>query len=134
MIVVDSSALVAILRHEPSSDALLAVAARAAGRLISAGTLIETAMVVTARLGAAGGAELDALVARLGIELVPVDGIQAALAREAFRRFGKGRHPAALNFGDLFAYALAKSRSLPLLYVGQDFARTDIASAIAAAG
>ena len=134
MIVVDSSALVAILRREPSSDALLEMAARAAGRLISAGTLIETAMVVTARLGAAGGAELDALVARLGIELVPVDGIQAAVAREAFRRFGKGRHPAALNFGDLFAYALAKNRSLPLLYVGEDFARTDIASAMAAVG
>ena len=132
MIVVDSSAVVAILRHEPSSDALLTAAARATRRLISAGTLIETGMVVTARLNAAGGAELDALIARLGIELVPVDGTQAAIAREAFRRFGKGRHPAALNFGDLFAYALAKSRSIPLLYVGEDFARTDIISAMSA--
>ena len=134
MIVVDSSALVAILRREPAADLLLARAARAAGRLISAGTAIEAAMVVIARLGPTGGVELDLLMARLGIELVPVDGAQVALAREGFRRFGTGRRPAALNFGDLFAYALARSRELPLLYVGQDFAQTDVVDALTAGG
>ena len=134
MIVVDSSALVAILLQEPAADMLLARAARAAGRLISAGTAVEVGMVVMARLGAAGVAELDALMAQLGIELVPVDASQVAIARDGFSRFGKGRHPAALNFGDLFAYALAKSRDLPLLYVGQDFARTDVLDALVAAG
>ena len=130
MIVVDSSALIAILRREPQADRLLAAAARAAGRLISAGTAIETNMVVAARFGPAGGAELDALVARLHLEPVPVDAAQVAAAREAFHRFGRGRHPAALNFGDLFAYALAKVRVLPLLYVGDDFAQTDVISAL----
>jgi ribonuclease VapC len=132
VIVVDSSALVAILRREPAADLLLARAARAAGRLISAGTAVEAGMVVMARLGPTGVAELDALMAQLGIELMPVDAAQVALAREGFSRFGKGRHPAALNFGDLFAYALAKSRELPLLYVGADFARTDVLDALAA--
>lgn len=134
MIVVDSSALVAILRREPVADLLLARAARAVGRLISAGTAIEAAMVVMARLGPAGVAELDALMAQLGIELVPVDAAQVALARDGFNRFAKGRHSAALNFGDLFAYALARSRALPLLYVGQNFAQTDVLDALATAG
>jgi ribonuclease VapC len=93
----------------------------------------QAGIVVIARLGPAGVAELDALMAQLGIELIPVDAAQVAFARDGFSRFGKGRHPAALNFGDLFAYALATSRELSLLYVGQDFARTDVLSALAAA-
>lgn len=131
MIAVDSSALVAIRRREPQADALVAAAARASGRLVPAGTAIEASMVVVAaRFGPAGGAELDALVGRLGLEPVPVDTAQVAAAREAFRRFGRGRHPAALNFGDLFAYALAKVRALPLLHVGDDFAQADVISAL----
>jgi ribonuclease VapC len=134
VIAVDSSALLGILLHEPAADDLLAAAVRAATRLVSAGTMVEAAIVTAARLGDAGERELDALVARLGLEVVPVDAAQVAVAREAFRRFGKGRHPAALNFGDLFAYALARSRALPLLFVGKDFARTDIVAALPAAG
>jgi ribonuclease VapC len=130
VIVVDSSALVAILRYEQPADELLTAVARASRRLISAGTAIETSMVVAARFGPAGSAELDVLAAKLDLELAPVDAAQVAAAREAFRRFGRGQHPAALNLGDLFAYALAKVRSLPLLYVGDDFARTDIESAL----
>jgi ribonuclease VapC len=130
VIVVDSSALLAILRREPEADRLLTRVARADARLISAGTAVEAGMVVQARLGSSGVAQLDALMARLAIELVPVDGPQMALAREGFRRFGKGRHRAALNFGDLFAYALAKSRALPLLFIGRDFAQTDIVGAV----
>ena len=134
MIVVDSSALIAILRREPSADKLLATVALAVGPLISAGTAIETSMVVATRLGLAGGAELDAQVVRLGLELVAVDGARVTVARDAFRRFGKSRHPAALNLGDLFAYALAKGRALPLLYIGDDFAQTDLISALAEHG
>jgi ribonuclease VapC len=134
VIVVDSSALLGILLHEPAADDLLAAAVRAATRLVSAGTMVEAAIVTAARLGDAGERELDALVARLGLEVVPVDAAQVAVAREVFRRFGKGRHPAELNFGDLFAYALARSRALPLLFVGKDFARTDIVAALPAAG
>jgi ribonuclease VapC len=130
VIVVDSSALLAILRREPEADRLLARAAHAEARLISAGTAVEVGMVVEARLGSAGAAELDALMARLAIEMVPVDGAQVVLAREGFRRFGKGRHRAALNFGDLFAYALAKSRALPLLFIGKDVAQTDVVGAM----
>ena len=129
MIVVDSPALVVILRGESVADQLLARAVRASRRLMSAGTAVEVGMVVLARFGPTGAAELDALVARLGIETVPVDAAQVTVAREGFRRFGKGRHESALNFGDLFAYALAKSRGLPLLFVGNDLARTDLQSA-----
>jgi ribonuclease VapC len=87
-------------------------------------------MVVVARLGDAGEKELDALLARLGVEIVPVDAAQATIARDGFRRFGKGRSQAALNLGDLFAYALARTLTTPLLFVGNDFARSDIVPAL----
>ena len=83
-------------------------------------------MVIESRKGEAGGRELDLLIYRSGIEVVAVDQDQAETARQAWRRFGKGRHPAALNYGDCFSYALAKSRRLPLLFRGNDFVRTDI--------
>ena len=84
-------------------------------------------MVIESRKGDVGGHELDLLLYRARIEVVAVDQDQAEIARLAWRRFGKGRHPAALNYGDCFAYALAKSRRAPLLFTGNDFERTDIA-------
>lgn len=124
--VIDSSALVAILLDEPISPAVAAVMETAPLRLLSAANLLETAMVIEGRSGESGGRELDLLIYRAEIEIVTVDKHQAELARMAWRRFGKSRHAAALNYGDCFAYALAKSRGLPLLFVGDDFSRTDI--------
>ena len=83
-------------------------------------------MVIESRKGATGGNELDLLLYRARIEVVALDQDQAEIARLAWRRFGKGRHPASLNYGDCFAYALAKSRRAPLLFTGNDFAQTDI--------
>lgn len=95
-------------------------------RLLSAATLLEAAIVVESRRGDAGGRELDLFLYRARIEIAAVDEEQIEIARSGWRRYGKGRHPAALNFGDCFAYALAKSRQAPLLFVGNDFAQTDI--------
>jgi len=87
---------------------------------------LEAAIVVEARFGEAGGRELDILLHKAGIELVAFDAEQMELARHAYRRFGKGRHEASLNFGDCFAYALSRRSSEPLLFVGDDFGKTDI--------
>jgi ribonuclease VapC len=87
---------------------------------------LEAPIVIESRKGEAGGRELDLLIYRAAIEIVAVDQDQAEIARLAWRRFGKGRHPAGLNYGDCFAYALAKSRRLPLLFQGDDFSQTDI--------
>ena len=87
-------------------------------------------MVVESRKGEAAGRDLDLLLYRAAIEVVPVDHDQAEIARTAWRQFGKGRHPAGLNYGDCFAYALAKARQMPLLFSGDDFARTDIEPAL----
>jgi len=95
-------------------------------RLLSAANLLEASIVIESRKGEAGGRELDLLIYRAAIEIVAVDQEQAELARIAWRRFGKGRHPAGLNYGDCFAYALARTRQLPLLFQGDDFSRTDI--------
>jgi len=124
--VIDTSALIAILLQEP--DAVRVAEAIEAGSplLLSAASLFEASMVIESRKGEAGGRELDLLIYRSGIEVVAVDQDQAETARQAWRRFGKGRHPAALNYGDCFSYALAKSRRLPLLFRGNDFVRTDI--------
>ena len=95
-------------------------------RLLSAANLLEASIVIENRKGEAGGRELDLLIYRAAIEIVAVDQEQAQLARIAWQRFGKGRHPAGLNYGDCFAYALARTRQLPLLFQGDDFSRTDI--------
>lgn len=87
--------------------------------------MLEASILIESRKGEAGGRELDLLIYRAGIEIMAVDQDQAEIARMAWRRFGKGRHPAGLNYGDCFAYALAKARRLPLLYLGGDFAQTD---------
>ena len=124
--IVDSSALLAVFRKEPEarriSDAILS----SGGCWISSGNLLESAMVAEGRQGDAAAAEFDDLIAELEIEVLPFTAEQAMLAREAFRRFGKGRDPARLNFGDCMAYALAKDRGEPLLFKGDDFSKTDI--------
>ena len=124
--VIDSSAVVALLLQEDQAPLIARAFERETPRLLSAANLLEAAIVIESRKGEAGGRELDLLLYRAGIEVVGVDEDQAELARVAWRRFGKGRHPASLNYGDCFAYALAKSRRATLLFVGNDFAQTDI--------
>src|SRR5438270_6555353 len=124
--VIDSSAIVAVLLREEQAPLIAQAFERETPRLFSAANLLETAIVIESRKGETGGRELDLLLYRAGIEVVGVDQDQAELARIAWRRFGKGRHPAGLNYGDCFAYALAKSRRAALLFTGNDFARTDI--------
>ncbi|MEN3952335.1 type II toxin-antitoxin system VapC family toxin [Iodidimonas sp. SYSU 1G8] len=124
--VVDTSALVAILLNEPERAAYNASIAASAIRLISAASLLEAALVIESRKGASGQAELDRFVLRARLDVVAFDALQAEAARFGWRRFGKGRHPAALNFGDCFSYALAKCTGEPLLFKGTDFSMTDI--------
>jgi ribonuclease VapC len=127
MIVVDTSALMAVLLDEPAADACIAALAEEGALLISAGTVAE-ALIVAARRGV--GEELPGLIDGLGFEVVPVTAASARRMAEAYGRWGKGIDPAGLNFGDCFAYELARERGCPLLYVGEDFSRTDIASAL----
>ena len=127
MIVIDSSALIAILRREPEADDFLHSISEAGGCLLSAVSLLETSMVLAGRTGdATSWAELDALIARAAIEVVAQDLELVQAARAAFLRYGRGRHPAALNLGDCASYALAKHRNLPLLCKGADFSQTDL--------
>lgn len=126
--VLDTSALLAILLNEPEAPDLASAIAADAVRLLSTATLVETSIVIEARVGEAGGRELDLLLHKAAIEVVAVDAAQAELARHAYREFGKGRHRAGLNYGDCFAYALAQSAGEPLLFKGGDFARTDVAA------
>ena len=100
---------------------------------MSAASVLEASIVVEAASGETGGRELDLLLYKAGIEIAAVTADQAELARRAYRAYGKGRHAAGLNYGDCFAYALAKASAEPLLYKGGDFARTDIAPALPAA-
>ena len=125
--VLDTSALMALLLDEPEAESFRLALEHDAVRLVSSATLLETALVIETRKGEAGGRELDLLIHKADIVVVPADEAQVSEARRAFRRFGKGRHPAALNYGDLFAYALARTSGEPLLFKGDDFARTDIA-------
>jgi len=125
--IVDSSALLAVLQLEPEAEAVSQALSQGHPRRLSAASFVETSIVVEARHADAGIRELDNLLHRASIEIVAVDEQQARLAREAFRHFGKGRHKAGLNFGDCFAYALAKSLAEPLLCTGKDFRETDIA-------
>ncbi|WP_413989503.1 type II toxin-antitoxin system VapC family toxin [Labrys okinawensis] len=127
--VIDTSAIVAIALNEPEAPVLEGKIVGDPVRLISAATLLETAMVIEARLGEAGGRELDLWLYKAQIETVAVDVRQADVARRTWRRYGKGRHPAGLNYGDCFSYALAAVRGEPLLFKGDDFNRTDIVPA-----
>ena len=127
--VVDTSALVAILNDEDERRAFIEAISSAPVRLISAATLLEAGIVMEARRGEHAGWELDLFLHRAGFEIVPVDAEQVEIARAAFRRYGKGRDRAGLNFGDCFAYALAKTTGEALLFKGEDFRHTDITAA-----
>lgn len=128
--VIDTSALLAILLNEPERRAFAEAIEAADSCSMSAASLLETSLVIESRFGAEGSRDLDQLVEKARIELVPFDAEQLAIARRAFSRFGKGRHLAGLNFGDCFAYALARHLGEPLLFKGKDFALTDIEEAI----
>ena len=124
--VIDTSALLAILLGEPVADRLVSAVEADPVRLVSAATVVETGLVLLGRFGEGADPQLDRLLKGLQVEVVPVDETQATLAREGALRFGKGRHPAGLNFGDCFTYALAADRGEPVLFVGEDFSRTDL--------
>lgn len=124
--VIDTSALVAIATREPHAERLLGVLENLTFRLVSAGSVLELSLVLQARHGSPADVMVDELVRDLHLDVVPFDGPQLVLARDGARRFGKGRHAAALNFGDLYAYALAMDRQLPLLVVGGDLLLTDV--------
>ena len=128
--ILDTSAIMAMLQEEPEAPAMEEALAAASAIAIAAPGLVEAYMVCEGRAGEKGARQLDALLERLGPEIVPFTAEHAALAREGWRRYGKGRHPAGLNMGDCFAYALAKARYQPLLFKGDDFAHTDVKAAI----
>ena len=124
--VLDTSALLVVLLNEPEAPAFRLAIEADPVRLLSAASLVETAIVIEARVGEAGGRELDLLLQKAAIEIVAVTVEQAEIARHAFREFGKGRHAAGLNYGDCFSYALAQSLGEPLLFKGSDFSKTDV--------
>ena len=131
MIVADTSAIVAIAFAEPEREAFVAALERAERTLVSSVTAVEARMVVHARRGQRAVVLIDDLLRLPFFEIVPPGAAEMDAAYAAFVAFGKGNgHPAALNFGDVFSYALAKTRGLPLLFKGRDFAETDIASAV----
>lgn len=130
-VILDTSAVAAVVFGEPDAEALLGAMRRAAGDLaMSAATAVEATIVVEARQGSEATRDLQLLLDRLQVQIVPVDETQAGLAVAAWRRFGKGRHPAGLNFGDCFAYAATRHLGGSLLFKGDDFARTDVRSAL----
>lgn len=129
--VLDTSAIVSIALDEPDAALFEALIADDDVRLISAATMVEAAIVLEAKFGDGGGRELDLWLVKIGAEIVPVDAEQAESARRAWRRYGKGRHVAGLNFGDCFSYALAMTRGEALLFKGDDFGRTDVSVAVA---
>jgi ribonuclease VapC len=125
--VIDSSALIALLLGEAETVGFVAAIAAASTRVVNAPTYVETAIVIVARLGLEAKEQLDQLLRELAIEIVPFTRDQAAIAVLAYRQYGKGGgHGAGSNFGDCFTYALAKSRDDPVLFKGNDFARTDL--------
>ena len=128
--VIDTSAIVAILMKEPETVHLLTAIAEDDTRLMSAVTVAEAGIVLERRRGFEAGRDLDSVLQEAEIEIVPVDLEQANGARRAYRRFGRGNHPAGLNFGDCFAYALAEAHGEPLLFKGDDFSRTPIAAVL----
>jgi ribonuclease VapC len=123
VIVIDTSALAAIIFSEPAAANCEAAIISDSDRRISAGTAAEAMIVADSR---GGGSDLRALLTRLNVEIVPVTSINIERVAEAYRRWGKGNHRAGLNFGDCFSYALAKELACPLVFIGNDFARTDV--------
>jgi ribonuclease VapC len=129
-VIVDTSALIAILAREPGFEILDEAITRAPTCRLSAAGLVETSIVLESRGGADARRFLESLLRRAAVSIEPVTAEQALLAREAYSDYGKGRHPARLNFGDCFSYALAKATGEPLLFTGDDFGKTDVISAI----
>ncbi len=127
--IVDTSALVAVLTGEPDAERLLDLMIGADRLAVSAATLVEASIVLESRWGPEAVSDLHALLADLEAEVLPVDEQQALTAARAWRRFGKGRHPASLNLGDLFSYAAASSQGEALLFTGDDFTQTDLPEA-----
>jgi ribonuclease VapC len=127
--VIDSSAIVAVMLRQPGWEHLVQVIEGAEFVAVGAPTLCETAMVLTSRLGGDPRAKLERFLGEAEVEVIPFTAEHYEVAVSAFLRFGKGRHPAALNFGDCLSYATARVAGMPLLYAGEDFARTDLQSA-----
>ena len=128
--IIDTSAMIAILFDESDAPKFAVAIAAAEARRLSAASFVETALVIETLTKGAGARHLDAFIRRAGISIEPVTEDQAHIARQAYADYGKGRHPAALNFGDCFVYALAKATGEPLLFKGNDFKRTDIVAAL----
>jgi ribonuclease VapC len=129
--VIDTSSLVCILLDEPEAERYARrLSETDSAHVMSAGTWLETMLVISARRGELGRQSLDELLTLAAIEILPVDADLARIAYQAWLQYGKGRHPAGLNFGDCFSYALAKQRQEPLLFKGEDFSRTDIVCGI----
>ena len=128
--IVDASAIIAILHDEADAARYAQAIAQADVCRISAATFVEAAIVIEAQAGPNGGRQFDTFVRRSGLRIEAVDEAQARIARQAYLDFGKGRHSAGLNYGDLFSYALSKASGEPLLFKGDDFSRTDIVSAL----
>jgi ribonuclease VapC len=128
--IVDTSALLAILEQEADAERMARAIGSAPGASLSSATLVEAGIVVQARRGDEGARDLDLLITKLGVAVVPFTARQADIARKAYRTYGRGRHPAALNFGDCLVYALAKDTSEPLLAKGDDFRQTDLSLAL----
>lgn len=127
--ILDTSAIIAILFDEDDAKIYAQAITRAESCRLSAATFVETAIVVEAQTKNNGSRQLDAFIRRAGIAIEPVTEEQAHIARQAFIDFGKGRHPAGLNYGDCFSYALSKATREPLLFKGKDFAKTDLSAA-----
>lgn len=126
--VIDTSALLAVLLNEAERRRFIEAIEAADARLMSVASFVETSIVIEARFGAEGVRDLEHFISRAGITLVSVDAGQGRLARDAWRRFGKGRHRAGLNYGDCFSYALAQATGEPVLFKGSDFTHTDVAT------
>jgi ribonuclease VapC len=127
--VIDTSAVLAILQNEPERRAINEAVEAADTRAMSVTALVECSIILESRYGPDAVRDLDLYIAKAQVALIPVDAEQAHLARDAFRKYGKGRHRAGLNFGDCFSYALARSLAEPLLFKGDDFAQTDLVAA-----
>jgi len=125
--VIDTSALIAILQDEPERRAFNEAIEASEVCALSTASFVETSMIIESRYGPDGTRDLDLFISKAQITLAPVDADQAHIARQAFRQYGKGRHVAGLNFGDCFTYALAKALDKPLLFKGDDFGATDLA-------
>jgi ribonuclease VapC len=128
--VVDTSALCAVLLDESDREQLLRIIMKADTRYVSTGTSLECTVVLVRRYGAEGDARARGFFERVRFQVVPFDETQAELAKRGFQIYGKGRHPAGLNFGDCFSYALAKTLGMPLLFKGNDFRLTDVIPAL----